>query len=88
MKWTKSAIILVAVIYTISTIDGYFETKKVSQKIKEEKLQDCRKEQKMNCNIIEKYHDICFDLNYKSKFKVMHFYSDRYDTCIRKQISP
>ena len=88
MKWSKNSIIVVAVIFAISYINTLKSDSKKSDQIWAQTLKQCEKGQIKNCDTIKEYHDICFAMSYRSKFKAKHFFKNEYDACMQRQLFP
>ncbi|WP_152183576.1 hypothetical protein [Sulfurimonas indica] len=84
MKWTKQWVILIVIIFIISSLISFFYENKISSQIKAEKLLSCKQENL--CKAIEKYHAECFEKSYRSYMKTMQFYNDEYNACIKEKV--
>ena len=88
MKWNKEAVIIVAIIFTISYIYNLKSEGEMSDKIWAQTYKKCEKEKRDDCKTWKKYHDLCFSVSYRSQLKAMHFFENEYTSCMKKQLSP
>ena len=86
MKWSKSALLGVIVIFFISFVYSGIKDKQLSNKVKEEKLRICSEQGSYDCGLISRYHDECFSSSYRAQYKIKKFYYDEYNNCISSKI--
>lgn len=86
MKWNKAGLIVVLIILTVSFIYSSYNKKKLSNQIKEKKMKSCVEHNLYNCDLIELYHKECFDLSYRSEYKIKDFHPAEYDKCLNTKI--
>lgn len=86
MKWSKKSIVVVLAILSISYFYSSFQRNKLSNEIKRKELENCSKNENYDCNLINNYHDECFNTAYRSEYKIRSFHTDAYRTCLSKKI--
>jgi hypothetical protein len=85
MTWNKQSVYLVGAILVISYIYTLKSDHEMSEKIKAQTIKNCEQQKHEDCEDIERYHDLCFDKSYRSKYRVKQFFSDEYAACMKKQ---
>jgi hypothetical protein len=88
MKWNKGTIIAVLAILLISYAYSTMKSGQLGDDIKAEKLRICSEEGRYDCGLIEQYHDECFDLSYRSQYKMKEFHPGEYERCMNSKIAP
>jgi hypothetical protein len=86
MKWNKKWLIVVLIIFSISYFYSSYNDRKLSNQIKEKKLASCIEQHLYDCSLIELYHRECFDLSYRSEYKLKEFHPAEYDSCLNTKI--
>jgi len=85
MKWSKYSIIFVIMILTISYIYSSIKRNELSKEVRDSALESCAKNDRQDCDIVEKYHDDCFDSSYRSELKIRSFHYQEYRACLEKR---
>jgi hypothetical protein len=49
-------------------------------------LASCIEQHLYDCSLIELYHRECFDLSYRSEYKLKEFHPAEYDNCLNTKI--
>ena len=88
MKWNKQSLIIVTIIFAISYVFSLKGDRDMSEKIKKQTLKSCTKQKMYDCALIEKFHDTCFTLSYRSQYKIKHFFDTEYDRCMKEKVLP
>lgn len=86
MKWNKLAIISVVVILSISYIYSRYNQNQLSQELKQTELIECKTRADFDCNLINIYHNECFQASNRSEFKIRSFHANEYRQCLHKKV--
>lgn len=86
MKWSKNALVIVVIILLVSLCIETRGDKKLSREVKENAMQTCREQQREYCELIERYHDECFEKSHRSEYRVKQFYYSEYNRCLQESI--
>jgi len=86
MKWSKTAVLIIVSIFSISYIYSSIKYIQLSNEIEEKKLKVCVKQKIYDCELISKYHEDCFKSSYRSEYRIRDFHTDEYHSCIDRKI--
>ena len=78
---------MLLLIITIFTIPYVYNLNK-SNNIKMQIYKDCREQNKNNCDLIDKYHQQCFEKSYRLVFRSKEFFQTEYNICMQKYFLP
>jgi len=87
VRWNKQSVIIVLVIFTVSYIYSLFYEHDVSNKTKAQYIEACNIQKIGDCDLIDQFHNACFEKNYRSWMKTKRFYAQEYEDCLEKNIA-
>ena len=82
MKWNRTAVIAVIVIFSISYGYSSVMRMQLSNDVEKEWLAECMDKEGRDCNLISEHHDECFDSSYRAEFRIREFRRGEYADCI------
>ena len=86
MKWSKTAVLIIISIFSISYIYSSIKHVQLSNKIEEKKLKVCEEQNIYDCGLISQYHNDCFNASYRTVYRIRDFHPDEYHSCINRKI--
>lgn len=75
-------------IFTASYVYSSIKTQQLSDKVKQQQIEACEQQRALNCEMISKFHDECFDISYRAVYRTKSFHQDEYNNCIASKLNP
>ena len=86
MKWNKTAVIVVVVLFSASYVYSTVKRSQLSSDVEQRQLAACLEGKGRDCHLISEYHADCFDASYRAEFKIREFRRGEYADCMSRKI--
>ena len=87
MKWDKTAIVAVVVIFSASYVYSSIKRMQLSDDVEREQLARCAEQGGRTCQLVTEHHDDCFDASYRAEFRIREFRQAEYADCLAEKNS-
>jgi hypothetical protein len=87
MTWSRTAVLAVIAIFTVSYVYSSIKRTQLSNTVKEAEGEACAKKGNYNCNLIATYHNECFEQSYRAEYRIRSFHASEYHACIENKIN-
>jgi len=85
MHWNRQAFIIVLIVFATSYFFSWRSDNQMSLRIKTQQIAACKAQKADYCDLIDLFHEACFDRSYRSWMRTKRFYDKEYKDCLKRK---